>query len=127
MNGILQKDINTETMEDNTKSLESLLESAVDYGKTSFELAKLKTLDKTSEIVASVIPHSIVIILFASFMLFVNFGVAFWLGEILGNNYYGFFVVAGFYIFIGLVIQIFFHKKIKNMVWNYIIKQVLKQ
>jgi hypothetical protein len=113
-------------MEDNTKSIESLLEKVADYGKTSYDLAKLKTLDKTSDVASSLIPHSIVFVLFASFMLFANFGLAFWLGEILGNNYYGFFVVAAFYVILGLVLHFFFHKRIKNLVWNYIIKQVLK-
>ena len=126
MNNKLRKVIKTEAMEDNTKSVESLLESAVDYGKTSYELAKLKTLEKTSDVASSLIPHSIVFVLFASFMLFANFGLAFWLGEILGNNYYGFFVVAAFYVITGLVLHFFFHKRIKNLIWNYIIKQVLK-
>jgi len=113
-------------MEDNTKSIESLLEKVADYGKTTYDLARLKTLDKTSDVASSLIPHSIVFVLFASFMLFANFGLAFWLGEILGNNYYGFFVVAAFYVILGLILHFFFHKRIKNLVWNYIIKQVLK-
>jgi hypothetical protein len=113
-------------MEDHTKSIESLLESVVDYSKTSYELAKLKTLDKTSDVASSLIPYSIVFVLFASFMLFVNFGLAFWLGKILGNTYNGFFVVAGFYVVTGLVLPFFFHKRIKDLVWNYIIKQALK-
>jgi hypothetical protein len=113
-------------MEDNTKSIDLLLERAADYGKTSYELARLKTLDKSSDVASSLIPHSIVFILFASFMLFANFGLAFWLGEILGNNYYGFFVVADFYVITGLVLHFFFHKRIKNLIWNSIIKQVLK-
>lgn len=113
-------------MEENTKMIESLLEKAGDYGKTSFELVKLKALDKTTDVASTLIPHSIVLILFASFMLLANFGIAFWLGEILGNNYYGFFVVAGFYVITGLVLHFFFHKKIKKMVWDYMVKQVFK-
>lgn len=113
-------------MEDNTKSIETLLEKVADYGKTSYDLAKFKTLDKTSDIASSLIPHYIVFVLFASFMLFANFGFAFWLGEILGNNYSGFFVVAAFYVVTSLVLHFFFHKRIKNLVWNYIIKQMLK-
>lgn len=113
-------------MEDNTKSIESLLERAVDYGKTSYEIVKLKTLDKTSDVVSTIIPHSIVFVLFASFMLFINFGLAMWLGEVLGKTYFGFLVVAGFYMITGLIIHFFFHKGIKNLVWNYIVKQMLK-
>jgi fatty acid desaturase len=113
-------------MNDNEKLIESLLERTVEYGKTSFELVKLKTLDKTSEVVSSFVPHSVVVILLASLLLFLNLGIAFWLGEILGNNYYGFFIVAAFYGFLGIVVHFFMHGWIKKAVCNYIIKQVLK-
>lgn len=112
-------------MEDNAKLIEALVEKAADYGKTGFELAKLKTLDKTSDIASSLIPHSIVFVLFASFLIFVNFGLAFWLGEILGNTYYGLFIIAAFYLIAALVLHFFFHKRIKNLIWNFIIKQAL--
>jgi hypothetical protein len=115
-----------EDMEDNTAFLESLLERASEYGKTSLELVKLKTLDKTTDIVSSLVPQSVVIILIASFMLFLNLGIALWLGDILGKTFYGFFVVAGFYILVGIVIHLFMHKWIKKLVGNYIIKHILK-
>ena len=113
-------------MEDNTKLFESLLEKANEYGKTSYELVKLKAVDKSSDVVSSFIPHSIVFVLIISFLLFLNLGLAFWLGEILGNTYLGFFVVAGFYVFTGIVVHFLMHKWIKNKVRNIIIKQLLK-
>jgi hypothetical protein len=113
-------------MEDNKKLVESLLEKATEYGKTSYELVKLKVLDKTSDVVSTFIPHSVVFILIASFMLFLNLGLAFWLGEILGKTFYGFFVIAGFYVITGIVIHFFMHKWLKKIVGNYFIKQVLK-
>ena len=116
----------TEDMEENTKLIESLLERATEYGKTSYELVKLKALDKTSDVVSSLLPHSVVFVLIASFMLFFNLGLAFWLGEILGKIFYGFFVVAAFYVIIGIVIHFFMHKWLKKLFCNYFIKQVLK-
>ena len=113
-------------MEDNEKLIESLLERAADYGKTTFELEKLKALDKTSEVVSSLVPHSFVFFLIALFMLFLNLGIALWFGEILGKTFYGFLVVAAFYGFIGIVIHLFMHKWLKKLVSNYIIKHVLK-
>ncbi len=113
-------------MEDNTKLLESLLEKATDFGKTSFELVKLKTLDKSTDIVSSLVPNSIVFVLIVTFMLFLNLGLALWLGDILGKIFYGFFVVAAFYIFAGIVIHLFMHKWIKKLVGNYFIKLMLK-
>jgi hypothetical protein len=113
-------------MEENARLIESLLEKATEYAKTSFELVKLKALDKTSDVVSSLIPHSVVVSLIASFLLFLNLGIAFWLGEILGKTFYGFFVVAAFYVVAGIVIHFFMHKWIKKLVRNYFIKQVLK-
>jgi hypothetical protein len=113
-------------MEDNTKLLESLLERASEYGKTSYELVKLKALEKTTDAVSSLIPHSVVIILIVSFMLFLNLGLALWLGEVLGKTFYGFFVVAAFYILAGIVIHFFMHKWLKRIIGNYFIKRVLK-
>jgi hypothetical protein len=113
-------------MEDNTGLLELLLEKATDYGKTSVELVKLKTIDKASDVVSSMVPHSVVFVLLASFMLFLNLGLALWLGDILGKTFYGFFAVAAFYVVAGLVIHFFMHKWIKRLVGNYFIKTVLK-
>jgi len=113
-------------MEHNSNIIESLLERATEYGKTSYELAKLKALDKTSDIASTVIPHAIAIVLIATFMLFLSLGFAFWFGEILGKIYFGFYVVAAFYGIIGILIYFFMHKWLKKLVRNYIIKQVSK-
>jgi len=113
-------------MEENSNLIESLLQSASEYGKTSYELIKLKTLDKTSDIVSSAVPNLLVIILITTFLLFLNLGVALWLGELLGKMFYGFFVVAAFYILTGLVVHFFMHKKIKKLVGDYFIKCMLK-
>jgi uncharacterized membrane protein len=118
--------VKTESMEDNTKLFETLLERATEYGKTSLELAKLKTLEKTSDVISSFIPHSVVFILFASFMLFVNLGLALWIGEILGNAFFGFFVIAGFYGIAALVIFFLMHKWLKKRIYEYFIKQLFK-
>jgi hypothetical protein len=112
-------------MEENKKLLESLLEKTVEYGKTSFELAKLKALDKTSDVVSSFIPHAVVFVLISSFMIFLNLGIAFWLGRILGEIYFGFFVVAAFYVITGIIFHFFFHKRIKRYINNAIIRKIL--
>jgi hypothetical protein len=113
-------------MEDKNNLLDSLLESATDYGITSFELIKLKALDKSTDIVSSLIPYSVFILLIASFLLFLNLGIAFWLGELLGKLYYGFFLVAGFYILAGLIMRFFLYNWIKRLIGDYFVKHMLK-
>lgn len=113
-------------MEDNGNLIESLIERAAEYGKTSLELAKLKAVDKTSEVVSSLIANAIVIVLISSFLFFLSLGLALWLGEILGKSYYGFFVIAAFFGITGIFIRLFMHKWIKRCVSNNFIRQVLK-
>jgi hypothetical protein len=113
-------------MEDKAKLLEGLLSSATDYSKTTLELVKLKALDKTSDVVSSVVPHSIVLIFISSFILFLNLGIAFWLGDILGKLFYGFLIISGFYLLLGIIIYFLMYNWLKKLVCNYVIKQMLK-
>ena len=101
-------------MEEDVKSIESLLEKTKDYAKT------------TADVVSSFIPHSFVFILIATFLVFLNLGIAFWLGKILGEIYYGFFVVTAFYGIAGIVVHFFMHKWLKKIIMDYVIKLVLK-
>jgi hypothetical protein len=113
-------------MEDNAKLIESLLERATEYARTSFELVKLEAFDKTSDVISSLIPHFVVLVFIVSFILFFNLGLALWIGEILGKTWLGFFVVAGFYVITGIFIHFFMHKWLKKIIGNFIIKQILK-
>src|ERR1035437_6055339 len=122
----LQNIIKTNAMEDNAKLIESLFDKATEYGKTSFELVKLKAVDKASEAVSSFVPYAIAIVFIASFVLFLSLGLALWLGEILGQMYYGFLLVAAFYGVIGIFIHLVMYKWIKRRVGNRFIEQMLK-
>jgi hypothetical protein len=109
-----------------THPLEPLLEEVEDYGKTVFELLKLKTLDKTSALASEIVINTFVIIIISMFFLVGTIGVALWLGEILGKSWYGFFAVAGFYGITGVVLYFFMNKWLKKVIGNFIIKHVLK-
>lgn len=113
-------------MEDKFNMIESLLESSAEYAKTSIELAKLKTIEKTADIVSTLIPHLIVFGVLMSFLFLLNLSLAFWLGEILAHLYYGFLIVAGVNAFLVVVLHFFLHKQLKLIVSDYIIKQLLK-
>ena len=111
-------------MENNVKLIESLLESSFKYGLAEIELIRLKALNKTSDVVSGLVPHAVVFFFFVVFLFFLNFGLAFWLGEILGNNFYGFFVIAAFYAIVGLIMHFFLHKWIKRKIGNFLVKQM---
>lgn len=105
--------------------LEPLFERVEDYAKTSYELYKLKTIDKSASIISSIVYGGIIITLFSIFFVIINIGIAIWLGDILGKMYYGFLSVGGFYGIIGGIIYLFMHKSIKKHISNLIISKLL--
>lgn len=113
-------------MENRNNLIEALMEKVADYGETTLELAKLKTIEKTSDIASSIFPRAIVTLVFISFMLFLSLGMALWLGEILHRLFYGFFVVAAFYGVVTIVVHLFFRKWLKSIFGDYIVKKMFK-
>lgn len=113
-------------MDDNSNLLESLLDKAKEYGVTSFELAKLRAIEKAADVASSLVPSSVVLILVITCLLFLNLGLALWLGEVLGKLFYGFFVVAGFYLVLGLILHYFLHDWVKRIGGDYFVRHILK-
>jgi len=115
-----------DTIEETKETIEDLFEKAEAYVKTSAELYKLKTADKFSVIIASLVSRLIVIIFVLLCFLMINIGLAIWLGESMGHTYYGFFIVAGLYALIAFGLFIYRDPIIKNPIINSIISQILK-
>lgn len=113
-------------MKEKENILEPLWQKAEDYGKTSFELLKLKSIDKASDVISTILPNLLVIIFTIIFMVFINLGIAFWLGKIWDSVYFGFFAVAAFYGLCGIIIYSFLRDKIKESIRNLIIKLLQK-
>lgn len=112
-------------MEDKSTLFEPLFERAQAYGKTSFELYKLKTVGKASGVSSTLASRLIAFFVLSLFVLMASIGAAFWLGEILGKPYYGFFIVAGFYGIAGSILYFFMHNWVKKGINNSIIKEML--
>lgn len=113
-------------MEEKATLLENLIDTATDYGKTSYELVKLKAVDKITEVISSLVPLLIVILFIASCLLFLSIGLGFWLGDVTGKTYLGFLIVAGIYILLGVIIRYFLFESIKRRIGDHLIKHILK-
>ncbi len=107
--------------------IEKLIERGEDYGKTSIELLKLKTIDKSANLVSVLVSWFVVIAFALLFFTLLNIAVALWLGDLLGNKTYGFFIVAGFYGLLSLVFLVFRKQLVKNAINNSIVKQLLDE
>jgi hypothetical protein len=110
-------------METKVNLIEPLLERAETYGKTSFELIKLKSLDKTADLASTLASRSMFTLVVSFFAFTINIAVALWLGDLLGKTYYGFLIVACCYALAGIVLLII-HPFIKSRVNNAVIRQL---
>lgn len=114
-------------METVTDSIESLIEKTELYSRTSLELAKLKALGTTTDVVTTMISRISVIALISLSILVINIGLALLFGDLLGKNYYGFFIVGAFYLLAAVFAHFFLSHWIKKPFSNLIITQALQQ
>ncbi|MPS72445.1 MAG: hypothetical protein E2590_04760 [Chryseobacterium sp.] len=92
-----------------------------DYTTKRLDLLKLQFTEKSSLSAGIVAFLSIVLIAFSFFIILFNFGIAFLIGQSLGNAAYGFLIVAGFY-FLLMLIVIVLKKKIVTSIANQVIE-----
>ena len=105
---------------------ETLLERAIEYLKTTMELLKLKSVDKISEWVSTVLPMTFILSVSLFALLFLHIGLAIWLGKLMGDLFLGFLAIGAFYVFLVLVFRLFIYKRIKRNIRQQMIKTLLR-
>jgi hypothetical protein len=114
-------------MSDKATTIELLFDKIEDYTKTTLELTKLSTVEKSADVLSSLISRITVSIFVVMFVLLLNFGLSFWIGELLGSTYYGFFIVSAFYLIVSILMYANKDPWIKMPVSNFIIAKILKK
>ncbi|HBR12434.1 MAG TPA: hypothetical protein DD740_09625 [Chryseobacterium sp.] len=102
-----------------------MVEIIKDYLGKRIELIKLQITEKSSLSAGIIAFLSIILVAFSFFIILFNFGIAYLIGESLGNISYGFLIVSGFYFLIILIV-VLLKKAIVNAVANRVI-HFLKQ
>jgi len=114
-------------METQAHSFESLFERAGEYFETRMELVKLKSVDKSSDVISSAVSGLTVAVIVLLSIIILSIGLALWIGEQTGKSYYGFFIVGGCYAFIALIGYAFRTRILKTPVANLFINKVLNE
>lgn len=114
-------------MEGKDNVLESLIESAEEFGKTSIELLKYKALDKATFVASSIVLNVTVFLIAILFIIMLSIGAALWIGEALDKAYLGFLIVSAFYALCAISFYFFFGGSIKRLVTSIILKQIFKE
>lgn len=113
-------------MDNIATNFEQLYNKAVLYTKTSLELAKLKAIDKTSDIISSLAVIISISMIVAMFTLFLNIGIALWIGEMLNNMSLGFLIISGFYVIVAIIVYVLRKSLIKEPIDNLIVSKLLE-
>ena len=113
-------------MQSTIDHIETLISKAGDVAETKVELWKLRAAGKISETVSSLISVFAIVTLIVAAITILSIGIAFWIGSEMGKTSYGFFMVGGFYAFIGLLVFLFRNSWIKKPLSNLIIDKIIK-
>lgn len=108
------------------KTIETLFNKVEDYSKTSIELLKLNAIDKTADLVSTLLTQMILFVVGMAFILLSSIGVAFWLGTYFDSNAIGFFIVGGFYLVVTLLF-FFVRKKMKAPIRELVLSNLIEQ
>jgi membrane-bound ClpP family serine protease len=112
-------------MEPKPNGVEDLFQKFKDYVEVRLELFKLKSINKAAGFMSASITIFALIIIFSAVLLCFTIGAALFIGELLGKLYFGFFVIGGIYLLIGLLIYKMRDKLIKTKVTNNLIKELI--
>jgi hypothetical protein len=112
-------------MQDQANAIEDLFSKTTDYLETRVELLELKAIGKTSAITSSFVSGLVIGIVLSLVLVFIHLGIAIWLGAVLGQLYYGFFAVAGFYILVAGILYPLRKRLLQTPVKNAVIKNLI--
>jgi hypothetical protein len=108
-------------------NIEKLAGSARDYINTRVEVVKLNAAAKVSSVTSNIVARIIVGIVFVFFLFFGGMAAGFALGEWLGKTYWGFLVVAAFYLLAAVIVWLARERMIRMPIMNAIIQQLFKE
>ncbi len=114
-------------METISNNLQNIYNKIENYTNTTIDLVKLHMVDKSADVLSSLVANLIMILVFALFTFFINFGLASYLGSLLNSTYLGFFIVSIFYLLIGIVLYFYKNKFIKAPLSDTIVENLLKK
>ena len=99
----------TDKVDEMQDNIQAYLQSTLEY----YKLDLFKKLTKSTISVSRILLLGGVSFLAFTFL---SFGFAFLIGEALGNNSYGFFIMGGFYVLVFIIVYIFSGKKLEKTV-----------
>jgi uncharacterized membrane protein len=113
--------------ETTAQSIQTLAEQLNDYLETRIEIVKLKTVDRSADALSTLASSIILILGVFLFIFLLCIGLSFYLGELLGEIHYGFFIVGGFFTIAMFILYFCRRRWLKTPFFTLIIKSIFNQ
>lgn len=107
--------------------MQEIIDKLKEYVDTRLRLAKLVAIEKSASVVAEVVAILIISVFLLLAFLFVSLALGFYISELLGNSYSGFFIVALFYFLVALVVFLIKGNILERSIVNTIIRKTFKE
>jgi len=104
-----------------------LLTNIKDYVNTNIQLVKLKVTDKSSEAIGGIVAIVIVAFIMMLFLVFLSSAFAILISNLLDSPPSGYFIIAGIYLIIGILLFVNREKWIIIPLGNTMIKAMTKE
>ncbi len=114
-----------DNIEDKPTGLEELFNKLKDYAEAKLNLYKLIAINKASGFFSTFITMLILLMVLFTVILCISIGAALLIGQWLGAASYGFFIIAGLYLIMGLVVYSMRGNIVRTPISNKLIKEMV--
>lgn len=111
----------------NKGGVEELIKKIKEYFDIRIKLVRLTITEKCVLVFAGLISHGIIVIFLILAFLLISLGLGFYLSELFGNSYAGFFIMAIFYFILALIIYLTKDKYLEKPIIETMIKKIFKE
>ena len=113
-------------MEKVSELIDEIYENSNSFVRSHTKSAKLEIYERITNVISSGISAGIIITLAMLALFFVNFGLAYWIGDLIESRSLGYVIVGGFYL-IALIFYLLLRNRVaQNIVKNSVLKKVSK-
>ena len=113
-------------MEKTFAKVEEMAEHVKEYVNNHITSAKLSVAEKTSGVLANIIALAVALLVFVFFIVFASVALALVFAKLTGEYYWGFLIVAGIYLLMGILVWTMREKLLRLPIMNAILKQLFK-
>lgn len=107
-------------------TVKELLAKAIEYIESNVSLIKLKLINRGSSMTSAFLAYSIIAVLILIMAIMLSIGAAIWIGKLLGETYYGFFVTGGFILLLIVLLYVLRNKWLKFPIANSLLQNLNK-